>query len=141
MDSTNIKPDDRQVGGSHYKGTTYQHWDLAARANLGYFEGVITKYLVRYEKKAGLQDLDKADHYTEKLIELANDGRRCAADQRAKHDVADFCKANGIPERQDLWFALHLLVGWRSAADLEGVRMYIAGMRAALEARSQGEAK
>jgi len=61
---------DNQVGGDHYKGEI-QHWDWAVSENLGYLEGCITKYVARWRKKNGLQDLEKAQHYLTKLIEIA----------------------------------------------------------------------
>lgn len=59
-----------QVGGSHYKAD-YQHWDFV-RLCLGgrYLEGNFTKYVARHRKKNGLQDLRKARHYLDKIIEL-----------------------------------------------------------------------
>lgn len=37
--------------------------------NLGFCEGNIIKYICRYKEKNGLQDLEKAKHYIEMLIE------------------------------------------------------------------------
>jgi hypothetical protein len=60
---------DSQVGGIHYK-TVYQHWDFVRLALNGrYLEGCVTKYISRWKKKNGLQDLKKAQHYLEKLID------------------------------------------------------------------------
>lgn len=59
-----------QVGGTHYK-TQMQHWDLAADLGLGYFEGQITKYVTRHRSKKGEEDMRKAMHFTDKLIEVA----------------------------------------------------------------------
>ena len=65
----------QQVGGGHYKGTTYQHWDFVMIALAGrYLEGNITKYITRWRKKNGLEDLKKARHYLTKLIEQFNLG-------------------------------------------------------------------
>lgn len=61
----------QQVGGSHY-ASRIQHWDMAVACRLGYFEGQITKYLYRWRKKNGLEDLDKALHFLDKLIENWN---------------------------------------------------------------------
>lgn len=59
-----------QVGGTHYK-CAFQHWDLVVELDLGYFEGQITKYITRHRFKKGLEDLQKAMHFTKKLHELA----------------------------------------------------------------------
>jgi len=63
---------DRQVGGDHYKAENpdFQHWDLMAVNNVGYFPGQVTKYVDRWRKKGGKQDLEKASHYLQKLLEL-----------------------------------------------------------------------
>lgn len=60
------------VGGNHYRDRPgEQHWDRQWRLfGPGYFVGCATKYLERYEKKGGLNDLRKAVHFTQKLLEL-----------------------------------------------------------------------
>lgn len=64
-----MSANERQVAGTHYGLGTYQHWDMVADLRLGYFEGQITKYVSRWRKKNGLQDLQKADHFLQKLLE------------------------------------------------------------------------
>lgn len=60
-----------QVGGTHYlSGDKPQHWDIVAMHDLDYFQGQITKYVMRWKKKNGLQDLQKAAHFLQKYIEL-----------------------------------------------------------------------
>lgn len=58
-----------QVGGSHYKTKGIQPWDYIIANNIGYMEGNIIKYVSRYKEKGGVDDLHKARHYLEKLIE------------------------------------------------------------------------
>lgn len=60
----------RQVGGEHYGGGSIQHWDIVHMFELDYFQGQITKYVMRWKKKGGIQDLEKARHFLEKYIEL-----------------------------------------------------------------------
>ena len=67
-------PNSRQVGGDHYKGKTVQPWDFIAANGLGFFEGNVVKYVTRWKDKGGVQDLHKARHYLDKLIEVADDG-------------------------------------------------------------------
>lgn len=61
-----------QVGGQHYRRIEgEQHWDRVWRLyGNGYFVGCITKYVERYKQKNGLEDLRKAAHFLQKLIEL-----------------------------------------------------------------------
>lgn len=62
---------ERQVGGEHYhKYGQLQPWDLWTLWNLNPFQASILKHVVRYRDKNGIQDLEKALHYLEKLIEL-----------------------------------------------------------------------
>jgi len=58
-----------QVGGSHYQ-KPIQPWDYIIANALGYMEGNIVKYVSRWRDKGGLQDLRKAQHYLQKLIEV-----------------------------------------------------------------------
>lgn len=60
-----------QIGGDHYKEKTIQPWDFIAANQLGYFEGNIVKYVSRWQNKGGINDLKKARHYLDKLIELS----------------------------------------------------------------------
>lgn len=64
-----MNANDKQVGGQHYK-SSIQHWDYVAANGLGYFEGQITKYVTRWRSKGGIEDLRKARHFLDKLIEL-----------------------------------------------------------------------
>ena len=59
-----------QVGGGHYAAKPIQPWDFIAANGLGYFEGNVVKYLSRWRDKGGVQDLHKAAHYLQKLIEI-----------------------------------------------------------------------
>ena len=61
---------DTQIGGDHYKEKSIQPWDFIAANQLGYFEGHIVKYVSRWQDKGGINDLKKARHYLDKLIEL-----------------------------------------------------------------------
>ena len=59
-----------QVGGSHYALKAIQPWDYIVTNNLGYLEGNVIKYVSRHKQKGGVEDLRKAAHYLEKLIEV-----------------------------------------------------------------------
>jgi len=59
----------KQVGGSHYKVGAIQPIEYIEENNLGYHEGNVVKYITRWRDKNGIQDLEKAIHYIELLIE------------------------------------------------------------------------
>jgi hypothetical protein len=60
-----------QVGGEHYKKNSIQPWDYIVSNQLGYLEGNVVKYVSRWKDKGGRQDLEKAKHYLDKLLEVA----------------------------------------------------------------------
>ncbi len=68
----------RQVGGDHYK-TKIEHWDYVLANDIPYLEAQIIKYLTRWRKKNGLQDVLKAKHFLDKLIETET-GRASSED-------------------------------------------------------------
>ena len=61
---------ERQVGGDHYRRQAIQPWDYIVANGLGFLEGNIVKYVSRYKAKGGIDDLHKARHYLDKLIEV-----------------------------------------------------------------------
>ena len=61
---------DEQVGGEHYKNLAIQPVEYIHNNNLGYVEGCVIKYVTRWRSKGGLDDLLKARHYLDVLIEL-----------------------------------------------------------------------
>lgn len=65
----NREPETRQVGGSHYEKMTIQPWEVIERSGLDFWEGNVIKYVMRYRAKNGLEDLEKARHYLDYLIE------------------------------------------------------------------------
>jgi len=65
--------DEIQIGGDHYKKLAIQPWDYVHANHLGYFEGCIIKYITRWRVKGGVEDLKKARHFLDKLIEVSTD--------------------------------------------------------------------
>ena len=59
-----------QVGGDHYSKLAIQPVTYINANGLNYLQGNVIKYVTRYKDKNGLQDLEKAKHYVEMLIEL-----------------------------------------------------------------------
>ena len=58
-----------QIGGSHYNKYTIQPSEFIHRNGIGFLEGNVIKYVVRHKDKNGLEDLKKARHYIDLLIE------------------------------------------------------------------------
>lgn len=66
-----MKANETQIGGQHYK-SSIQHWDFVAANKIPYLEAMIIKYLTRWRKKNGVEDLYKAKHFMQKLFETEN---------------------------------------------------------------------
>jgi hypothetical protein len=64
-----MKASDRQEGGSHYKTFTIQPVEFIHKNGIPFIEGNIIKYVLRHKQKNGLEDLKKAKHYIDLLIE------------------------------------------------------------------------
>jgi hypothetical protein len=59
----------KQVGGSHYKKYKIQPVEFIIKNNIGFVEGNVIKYVLRFKEKGGVLDLEKAKHYIELLID------------------------------------------------------------------------
>ena len=59
-----------QVGGSHYKDLKIQPIEFIHANNIPFCEANAIKYLCRWRNKNGKQDLLKARHYIDLLIQL-----------------------------------------------------------------------
>jgi hypothetical protein len=59
-----------QVGGSHYTKMTIQPIEYIHANGIPYMEGNAIKYLSRWRSKNGIEDLRKARHYIDLLIEM-----------------------------------------------------------------------
>lgn len=70
-----MKASDTQVGGDHYKTMgDFQPWDVLAQwltpeEYRGYQKGVAIAYLARERSKGGDQDIRKAAHHLQRLVE------------------------------------------------------------------------
>lgn len=60
---------DVQEGGSHYKDLVIQPAQYALANKLDYAQGNIVKYVTRHASKNGKEDLLKAKHYIDLMIE------------------------------------------------------------------------
>lgn len=74
-----ISASDRQVGGSHYKDMTLPPWTaieqwMTPEEVRGYHKATAIAYLAREKAKGGDEDIAKAAHHLQRLVEL-NEGR------------------------------------------------------------------
>ena len=66
---------DKQVAGTHYKDMGVEPWDVVdtwpLEQRIGYYRGNALKYVMRMgTKDASVQEIKKAIHYLEKLVEI-----------------------------------------------------------------------
>lgn len=73
----NTTPIDRalatQVGGDHYKKLAIQPMEYSMKNNLNACQHTIIKYVTRYKDKGGIEDLKKARHTIDMLIEMESE--------------------------------------------------------------------
>ena len=80
-------PYDTQVGGNHYQTMKIQPAEFINKNEMKFAEGNAIKYICRHVNKGGLQDLQKAKHYIDMIIE---------------RDYADEAKGSSIDSGVDI---------------------------------------
>ena len=60
---------DKQIGGTHYKKMKIQPSKFVIENKLPFPEGNVIKYLCRHPYKGGKEDLEKAKHFIDMIIE------------------------------------------------------------------------
>lgn len=137
-----MSANERQVGGTHYRPKrdgALQHWDICEAFGLGYLESYATKYLTRCMVSGKTeQDLEKARHCIEKLIEIADKGLPAVAEaelwRRAPRGAVpdkvldQFFKDNAI-ENAVQRIAMTLVLQWRWPKELHMAASLITYMR------------
>ena len=68
VEETNVF--DTQVGGNHYKDLAIQPLEYFHMTGIGVCASGVVKYITRWRNKGGLQDLLKAKHMIDLLIEM-----------------------------------------------------------------------
>lgn len=65
-----MKPTETQVGGGHYAKFKIQPTEFIYKNDVPFIEGNIIKYVMRHRDKNGIEDLKKARHYIDLLIQF-----------------------------------------------------------------------
>ena len=66
-------PQDKQIGGSHYKNFVIQPYEFISKNNLSFFQGNVVKYVCRYQRKGGAEDIKKIIHYCQLELKKMRD--------------------------------------------------------------------
>lgn len=80
---------DTQVGGSHYKDMAIQPMEYSMANGLDACQHTAIKYITRFREKGGIQDLEKAKHVIDMLIEFERRGEFKAM----RDELADMLRA------------------------------------------------
>lgn len=80
---------DTQVGGSHYKDMAIQPMEYSMANQLDACQHTAIKYITRFREKGGIQDLEKAKHVIDMLIEFERRGEFKAM----RDELADMVRA------------------------------------------------
>ncbi len=65
-----MSPQETQIGGSHYKDMAIQPAEFISKNDIGFLAGNVIKYVIRHQNKNGAQDIRKAIHYCQLILEL-----------------------------------------------------------------------
>jgi len=65
-----------QIGGSHYKQFAIQPIEFIIRNNIPGAEALALRYICRHRLKNGREDLEKAIHILQILLEVEYDGKK-----------------------------------------------------------------
>ena len=70
MPKNKTKPtkDYKQVGGTHYD-QKIQHVDFVVANEIPYMDAQVMRYICRHDRKNGAEDVRKAMHYCEMILE------------------------------------------------------------------------
>jgi hypothetical protein len=119
-----MSANDRQVGGAHYGGGAYQHWDYVCDTRMHYLPATASKYVCRWRLKDGKKDLEKSLHYIDKAEERGITG--CSAPP-----MKFFWQ---LVEENDLTIKDAVAVYYIQEGDWEAARQAIQGLLEAYEA-------
>ena len=91
------KHSDKQIGGGHYKHMKIQPTEFIAANDIPFIEGNVIKYVCRHAHKNGKEDVLKAIHYLNLLIEYhyeSNDVREPVHEAGLSHADSESPEAN-----------------------------------------------
>lgn len=76
-DMAEVFPQYTQVGGNHYTKFEIQPYEFISKNRLTFFQGNVIKYVCRFEKKGGIQDLEKIKHYCDlEILKLRTEKKK-----------------------------------------------------------------
>lgn len=67
---TTAAPLQTQIGGDHYKSMSIQPVEYIHKNSIPFIEGNVIKYVSRWRSKGGVEDLKKARHFLDLLLDM-----------------------------------------------------------------------
>ena len=100
-------PYDKQVGGDHYSKMKIQPAEFVNKNKMLFAEGNAIKYICRHINKGGKQDLEKAKHYIDMIIERdygddAEKSKVFSGDVKVSYDSDDIYYPAGVSINGDI---------------------------------------
>ena len=100
-------PYDKQVGGDHYSKMKIQPAEFINKNKMLFAEGNAIKYICRHINKGGKQDLEKAKHYIDMIIERdygddAEKSKVFSGDVKVSYDSDDIYYPAGVSINGDI---------------------------------------
>jgi hypothetical protein len=111
----------KQIGGTHYGGSEFQHWDMVLQCGTDYCAAVATKYLRRWRDAGGIQDIQKAISYVDKLLSVPYALKPTSSPTNVDELMIQYIAINNLPAREAR--ASRLLFGWQNTMDLLEARV------------------
>lgn len=104
-----------QHGGKHYKEKGIQPIEYANANELSFFQGNVVKYVTRYKDKKGVEDVKKAIHYLQMILEFEYDvftdfaysDEEDISQEELESYVKEFVPTEVLPIQnnpEDLWY-------------------------------------
>ena len=62
-----------QAGGNHYTKFPIQPYEFISKNDLSFFQGNVIKYVCRYQRKGGAEDIKKIIHYCQLELKKMRD--------------------------------------------------------------------
>lgn len=90
---------DKQVGGGHYKDCAIQPMEYSMANHLDACQHTIIKYVTRFRQKGGIEDLHKAKHTLDMLIEFEEKGQSIPTEMELNFgDIVSLDESTGLDE-------------------------------------------